>query len=256
MSVYAPHMGLDGRVALVTGAGGEGMGRSIALTLARDGADIVLNYHRKDARVRETAAAIEAMGRRAFAFAADVADAAQVDAMIATATRELGPIDILINSAGGPWKPQDITDIDPAHFRAVLAQEIEATFLLIRATLPGMRARGWGRIVSIGGYGADDWRYGPPQAPLDYPLGKAARHWLTRTLAPREAAHGVTINAVAPGPTPRVTLEQALAAVHGERGPRDGNAPQDIANVVAFLCSDAAARITGAVIPLPGATAT
>lgn len=131
------------------------MGRSIALTLARDGADVVLNYHRKDQRVAETAAAIEAMGRRALPFAADVADAAQVNAMVAAAGT-LGPVDIVVNSAGGPWKPQDITEIDPAHIRAVLAQEVEATFLLIRATLPGMRGRGWGRIVSIGGHGADD----------------------------------------------------------------------------------------------------
>lgn len=248
-------MELEGRVALVTGAGGEGMGRSIALTLARDGADIVLNYHRKDQRVAETAAAIESMGRRALPIAADVADPAQVEAMVADAERALGPIDIVVNSAGGPWKPQDITEIDPAHFRNVLAQEIEATFLLIRATLPGMRARGWGRIVSIGGFGADDWRYGPPDAPLDYPLGKAARHWLTRTLAPREIGRGITINAVAPGPTPRVTLDEALAAVRGERRPRDHNTPQDIAEIVSFLCSDAAARVTGAVIPVPGATA-
>ena len=248
-------MGLEGRVALVTGAGGEGMGRSIALTLARDGADIVLNYHHKDQHVTATTGAIAAMGRRVLPFAADVSDPEQVDAMLAAAARELGPVDILVNSAGGPWKPQDITEIEPAHFRKVLALEIEATFLLIRAALPGMRARGWGRIVSIGGYSADDWRNGPPEAPLDYPLGKTARHWLTRTLAPREIGGGITINAVAPGPTPRVTLDDALASLRGERGPRDLNTPQDIADVVAFLCSDAAARVTGAVIPLPGATA-
>ena len=239
----------------MTGAGGEGMGRSIALTLARDGADVALNYHRKDQRVAETAVAIQAMGRRALPYAADVTDALQVDAMVAAVAKALGPVDIAVNSAGGPWKPQDITEIDPAHFRDVLAREIEATFLLIRATLPGMRERGWGRIVSIGGHGADDWRYGPPEAPLDYPLGKAARHWLTRTLAPREIARGITINAVAPGPTPRVSLEEALAAVRGERGPRNQNTPQDIADVVAFLCSEAAARVTGAVVPVPGATA-
>ncbi len=248
-------MGLEGRVALVTGAGGEGMGRSIALTLARDGADVALNYHRKAERVAETASAIVAMGRRALAIPADVADEAQVAAMVARIEQELGPVDVAINSAGGAWKPQDITEIEPAHFRTVLAQEIESMFLIIRATLPGMRERGWGRIVSIGGHGADDWRYGPPEAPLDYPLGKAARHWLTRTLAPREFAAGITINAVAPGPTPRVTLDEALAALRGERGPHDHNTPQDIADVVAFLCSDAAERITGAVIPVPGATA-
>jgi NAD(P)-dependent dehydrogenase (short-subunit alcohol dehydrogenase family) len=116
-----------------------------------------------------------------------------------------------------------------------------------------MRERGWGRIVSIGGHMADDWRHGPPEAPLDYPLGKAARHWLTRTLAPREFARGITINAVAPGPTARVTLEAALAAARGEAISAEGNTPQHIADVVSFLCSDAAARVTGAVIPIPGA---
>ncbi len=248
-------MELSGRVALVTGAGGEGMGRAIALTLARDGADVVLNYHRKDQHVSETVAAIESMGRRVLPFAADVSDPEQVDALFAAAAGALGPVNIVVNSAGGPWKPQDITEIEPAHFRKVLALEIEATFLLIRAALPSMRTRGWGRIVSIGGYSADDWRNGPPEAPLDYPLGKAARHWLTRTLAPRESRFGVTINAVAPGPAPRVSLADAMASLRGERGSRDHNTPQDIADIVAFLCTSAAARVTGAVIPVPGATA-
>jgi NAD(P)-dependent dehydrogenase (short-subunit alcohol dehydrogenase family) len=246
-------MSLEGRVALVTGAGGQGMGRSIALTLAHDGADVVVNYRRNVEAAGRVVEAIESIGRRAVAVQADVGDALAVDAMVATAVERFGKVDVVVNSAGGPWKPQDITDIEPAHFRDVLAREVESTFLLMRATLPGMRARGWGRFVSIGGYGADDWRYGPPDAPLDYPLGKAARHWLARTIAPREFASGITINAVAPGPTARLTLEQALAALDGVRPPVEGNSPQDIASVVAFLCSDAAARVTGAVIPVPGA---
>jgi 3-oxoacyl-[acyl-carrier protein] reductase len=248
-------MSLEGRVALVTGAGGQGMGRSIALTLARDGAEVAVNYRRNRDGADDVVRAIEATGRRALAVQADAGDAAAVDAMVAAVTERCGKVDILVNSAGGPWKPQDITEIAPEHLRAVLTQEVESVFYLLRAVLPGMRERGWGRIVSIGGHGADDWRYGPPEAPLDYPLGKAARHWLTRTLAPREAAHGITINAVAPGPTERVSAEDALAAVRGERKPHDGNTPQDIADVVAFLCSDAAARIAGAVVPMPGATA-
>jgi len=247
-------MGLQGRVALVTGAGGEGMGRSIALTLARDGADVVLNYHRKAERVAETAVAIEAMGRRALPLAADVGDPDAVAAMASEAERVFGRVDVLVNSAGGPWKPQDITAIEPAHLRAVLAREIESVYYLLRAVLPGMRLRGWGRVVSIGGHMADDWRFGPPEAPLDYPLGKAARHWLTRTIAPREFAHGITINAVAPGPTRRVTLDAALAALYGGRQPAGGNTPQDVADAVSFLCDEGAARITGAVIPIPGAT--
>ncbi len=229
------------------------MGRSIALTLARDGADVVVNYRKSKEAAGAVVQAIEMIGRRAIAVVADVADAAAVDAMFALAARGLGPVDIVVNSAGAPWKPQDVTEIEPEHLRAVLAREIEATYFILRAALPSMRARGWGRFVSIGGHMADDWRFGPPDAPLDYPLGKAARHWLTRTLAPREFDRGITINAVAPGPTARLSLEDALLAMNGELPRRDGNTPQDIAETIAFLCSDAAARITGAVIPVPGA---
>ncbi|HXK32439.1 MAG TPA: SDR family oxidoreductase [Dehalococcoidia bacterium] len=246
-------MTLEGRVALVTGAAGRGMGRSIALTLARDGADVVVNYRRSAAAADDVARAIGAMGRRALAHQADVSDPDQVAAMFERAASEVGPVDIVVNSAGGPWKPRDITEIEPETLRAVLAREVEATYYLLRAALPGMRERGWGRFVSIGGHMADEWRFGPPEAPLDYPLGKAARHWLTRTIAPREAAHGITINAVAPGPTAHIDgLEAARRQLEGRDEPTAGNRPQDIAEVVAFLCSEAAARLTGAVIPLPG----
>ncbi len=246
-------MGLEGRVALVTGAGGQGMGRSIALTLARDGADVVVNYRRNRDSADGVVAVIEGMGRRAIAVAADIADAGAIDAMFAEAAERLGTVGIVVNSAGAVWKPQDITEIEPAHLRDVLGREIESSYYLLRAALPDMRVRQWGRFVSIGGHMADDWRFGPPDAPLDYPLGKAARHWLTRTLAPREAPHGITINAVAPGPTVRFTAEEAMAAVRGELPRRNENTPQDIAEIIAFLCSDAAARVTGAVIPVPGA---
>jgi NAD(P)-dependent dehydrogenase (short-subunit alcohol dehydrogenase family) len=244
-------MSLEGRVALVTGAGGQGMGHSIALTLARDGADIVVNYRRRREGADDAAAAISALGRQALIAQADVADAAAVDAMFVAATKHFGHIDIVVNSAGAAWKPQDVTEIEPEHLRRVLAAEIEATYFLLRAALPGMRARGWGRFVSIGGHMADDWRFGPPDAPLDYPLGKAARHWITRTIAPREVGFGITVNAVAPGPTERLTPAEADAAARGE-GDATRHTPQRVADVVAFLCSDAAARVTGAVVPLPG----
>lgn len=229
------------------------MGRAIALTLARDGADIVLNYHRRDDHLEATVAAIEGFERVALAVSADVTDAAAVDAMFARATEAFGHVDVVVNSAGGPWKPQDVTEIEPAHLRRVLAMEVEATYYLLRAGLPGMRERGWGRFVSIGGHMADDWRYGPPDAPLDYPLGKAARHWLTRTLAPREFPRGITINAVAPGPTERASIKDVTDAARGSAAGGPGNTPQDIAEVVAFLCSEAAARVTGAIVPVPGA---
>ncbi len=106
-------MALEGRTALVTGAGGDGIGRAIALALARDGADVALNWHRKRDGAERTAGAIEAIGRRALLIDADVADATSVDALVRTAAEQLGQVDILINNAGGPWKPQDVTEIEP-----------------------------------------------------------------------------------------------------------------------------------------------
>ena len=245
-------MELAGRVALVTGASGRGIGRSTALTLAREGADVVVNYHERRDRAEEIARLIEACGRRALVHQADASDADAVAAMVAAAERELGRLDIAVVSAGGSWKPQDITEVEPAHWRRVMAEEIDAAYAVLRAALPGMRTRGWGRVVLVGGRDADEWRFGPPEAPFDYPLGKAARHWLARTLGPREIEHGVTVNAVAPGPTEYVTLEQARRLVEGDVEASDDPTPQDVADVIAFLCSERAQFITGAVIPIAG----
>ena len=228
------------------------MGRSIALTLARDGCDIMLNWRSSEDAAKRTAAAIEAMGRRTASHKADVADPAQAEALVRAAEQAFERVDVLVVSAGGAWKPQDIVDITPEHLRGVLAAEVESVYALLRAALPGMRERGHGRIVLIGGHMADDWRFGPPDAPLDYPLGKASRHWIVRTLAPRERDRGITINAVAPGPTRRFTHDEAVAALEALPAGNE-NTPQHIAEAVAWLCSDAASRMTGAIIPIPGA---
>ena len=247
-----PTMELSGRVALVTGASGKGMGRSIALTLAREGADIVINFKERRERAEATAGVIESMGRRAFVQQADASDPEAVRAMVEAAEAHFGRLDIAVCSAGASWKPQDFVDIDPAHWRSVMAEEIDAAYALIRAVLPRMRKDGWGRIVLVGGHMADEWRFGPPDTPLDYPLGKAARHWLARTLGPRELSRGITINAIAPGPIAYVTLEQARRLAEGDVEAGDAPTPQDAAEVVAFLCSERARRITGAVLPVVG----
>ena len=244
-------MELENRVALVTGASGRGMGRSIALTLAREGADVVVNFEKRRERAERVAQAIESSGRRALLHQADVRDPHAVEAMVRAVEAHFGRLDIVVCSAGGPWEPRDITEIAPEQWRATLAEEIDSAYGLLRAALPGMRSRGWGRVVLIGGLHADDWRFGPPDAPLDYPLGKAARHWLARTLGPRELPRGVTINAVAPGPMAYISLEQALRLVEGS----DTGCPptqQDVAEAVAFLCSERASQITGTVKEIVG----
>ena len=245
-------MELEGRIALVTGASGQGMGRSIALTLAREGADIVVNFKKRRERAEELAQVIEKMGRRALVQQADVADPAAVQTMVAATEAHFGQLDIVIASAGGSWQPRDLPEIEPEHWRDVLSEEIDAAYGLLRAALPGMRSRGWGRVVLIGGYRADDWRFGPPEAPLDYALGKVARDWFARALGPRERANGITVNTVAPGPVAYVTLEEAQELVQGNLTAGDEPTPQHVAELVAFLCSERARFVTGAVIPVTG----
>ncbi len=240
-------MSLEGRVALITGSTGRGMGRSIALTLARDRADVALNYETRPERAERMRAQLQSMGRRASLHQADVATEEGARSVFEGAVRELGRVDILVLSAGGAWQARDIVETPPEHWRRVLAEEVHAPLYLIPLALPAMRNRGWGRIVLIGGYDADDFR---EEWPLDYPLGKTARHWLTRTLARSELKHGITVNAIAPGDIPYVELDAALSDVaRGERWQtRIAPTPQDAGEVVSFLCSDAGRFVTGTIV--------
>ena len=243
---------LAGHVALVTGAAGPGVGRATAYALARDGADVVVNTDRSLAAAEAVAADLRALGRRAIAVVADGGDPAAVAAMFARARAEVGAPDIVVVSAGGRWRPRAIDAIPPEEWREVLSEEIDSFYLAVREALPAMRAQGWGRVVTVGGYDADHWDVSEEQGPIDYALGKAARHWLTRTLARREAEHGVTVNAVAPGPITRVPVEAIAAHVlHGESLEGYRRPTQvDVAEAIAWLCRSPA--VNGAIVDLPG----
>jgi 3-oxoacyl-[acyl-carrier protein] reductase len=224
------------------------MGRSIALTLAREGADVVLNYETRPERAEAVRQAIEGMGRKVALQQADVATEAGSRALVEAAMAAFGRVDILVVSAGGAWKPADTPGLEPSQWQRVLAEEVHAPLYLIPLVLPGMRERRWGRIVLVAGEGTAEW---PAEAPLDYGLGKAARVWLARALARREAEHGVTVNAIAPRTVPYVELSEAVADLEGEayRG-RAGPRPQDAGEAVAWLCSEAARAVTGTVVEL------
>ncbi len=247
---------LEGRVALVTGSTGEGMGRSIALTLARDGADIVLNTgtNRRTAAAtnRRLLAAVEEFGARAILAEARTYDHGEVQRMFDRARRELGPVDILVNNAGGRWDPRkDITKVDDRFWRDVLRAEIDGMFCTIRAALPDMRRRRWGRIVNLGMERSEEFM----EPPYDYTVGKIARHGFTRILSEVEMPRGVSVNAVAPGYIPGFTFAQALEAVrHGRNwAGRAHGTPQDVAELVAWLCTEDARYVKGAIIPVHGA---
>ncbi len=247
---------LGGRVALVTGSTGQGMGRSIALTLAREGADVVLNTgtnRRTSASSnRRLLGAIQSLGARAILIEAKTHERRAVRTMFARARRELGPVDILVNNAGGRWDPvKDLTKVDDPFWRDVLRAEIDGMFTTIQAALPDMRRRRWGRIVNLGMERSEEFM----EPPYDYTVGKIARHGLTRILSEVEIPHGVTVNAVAPGYIPEFTFAQALEAVrHGKAWTRRAyGTPQDVAELVAWLCTEEARFVKGAIIPVHGA---
>ncbi len=232
------------------------MGRSIALTLARDGADVVLNTgtNRRTASAsnRRLLSALKSLGSHAILVEAKTHDRRAVRAMFARARRELGPVDILVNNAGGRWDPRkDITAVDDAFWRDVLRAEIDGMFTTIRAALPDMRRRRWGRVVNLGMERSEEFM----EPPYDYTVGKIARHGLTRILSEVEMPHGVTVNAVAPGYIPTFTLAQALEAVRhgGTWTRRTHGTPQDVAELVAWLCTEDARFVKGAIIPVHGA---
>lgn len=183
---------LEGRVALVTG-GGRGIGRAIALTLAEAGAAIAVNYVQRADSAEATAREIRRQGRPAEALQADVSLAADVARLVETAESRLGPIDILINNAGVS-EPCPIEQLTEAMFERTLAINLKSAFLCIQAVLPGMRARGHGRIVNITSGAAR----GAGVVGVHYNASKAGMEGMTRGYAARVIKDGVTVNAVAP----------------------------------------------------------
>lgn len=247
------------RTALITGSCGEGMGRSTAFRLAREGMNIVLNYgtHRRGQEVQADAAriadAVRELGGRAIVQPADTTDEGQVVAMVEAAQKAFGGIDILVNNAGGEWDVRDYAEIELEHWRSVLSAEIDGAFLTMKHVVPGMRVRGWGRIVHIGLDGALQSRNVRNVAP-DYALGKAARAWMAAALGSQEFGKGITVNCIAPGPTAHMSFEGALQAARGDHSAwqeRERVTCHDIAEAVAFLCSEAGRMISGSTICFP-----
>jgi 3-oxoacyl-[acyl-carrier protein] reductase len=235
-----------GKVALVTGAAGNGMGRSIALTLAREGADVVVNYRTSQAQAAEIVAQIERNGGHAIAVQADIFEKQGCQLLVDTAIDRLGQIDMCIIGPGGSWHPEPIDQLAGAGTLEDLHREIAPLAYLLPLVLPGMYERKWGRIIGIAMHPN---RLSPAYA---YNLGKAARLQALQLASEPAWPHGVTVNIIAPGPV-RAIESLAEAIEHCEHGvewqTRADISPQDIAEGVAFLCSDAGRFITGCVMP-------
>jgi len=264
---------LSGRVALVTG-GSRGLGRADALTLARAGADVVIadiqveSDSGTEAEVygpmaqaaraqglvytEATAREIGELGRRSAAIKCDVTDREQVDEAVTRVVEEFGSVDILVNNAGTLDHLAQLSDQSPGLWERDLRVNLTGSFNCAQAVWPHMRERGWGRIVNMASVAGTLGGFGQ----ASYSTTKAGLLGLTRTLALEGARHGITCNAIVPG----VIGTEAFRFGNPEMNERmvrrtamrRAGEPQDVANAIAFLCSDLAGYITGVGLNVSG----
>jgi 3-oxoacyl-[acyl-carrier protein] reductase len=242
---------LAGKTALVTGAS-RGLGAAIAGELAESGARVAVNYLRGAEQAGKVVDGIRQLGGTAQAFSADVRDEQEVADLIKQVQKSFAPIDILVINATGPQPFLRIEDLDWGQCLAHLEFFVKSPLLLLKAVLPSMKERRYGRIINIG---SEVFERGVPEFSA-YVAAKGAQLGLTRSWAMELAPWQITVNLVAPGwiPTERHAndpqeMKDAYAAAVPMR--RMGR-PEDVANIVAFLASDEARFITGQKIAVNG----
>jgi 3-oxoacyl-[acyl-carrier protein] reductase len=245
-------LNLRGRVALVTG-GARGIGRAIALRLAEAGTNVVLNYQQATEAAEEVTRAAEQLGVAAMAVRADVRRLAEAERLVQTVVERLGGLDILVCNAG-VWAGAAVEEMDEALWDSSLDVNLKGTWTVCRAAVPGLKRRGWGRIVIISSTAG---QRGEAYV-SNYAAAKGGQIAFTKSLATELAPYGITVNAIAPGwvdtemtaavmqdKRRRVELEQSIPLG------RVANA-NDVAWPALFLCSEWARHITGEVLNVNG----
>ena len=242
---------LSGKVAVVTGASGQ-LGRVMARTLAQCGADVALHYLRNQEQAERVRAEVAALGVRAMTVQADVTVAAEVMAMRDAIVAQFGAPHIIVNNAVIQYKWTTILEQDEADYESQFRSCVLHNVLMAKAFVPGMIARGSGRVIGINTECAME--NFPTQSA--YVAGKRGMDGVLRVLAKEIGEHQITVNQVAPGWTISDRDREAgneHNAVYEQKVPlRRRGTDQEIANVVAFLASDLASFVTGAYIPVAG----
>jgi 3-oxoacyl-[acyl-carrier protein] reductase len=235
---------LNGRIALVTGAS-RGIGRAIAIALAKAGADVAVNYRERAIEAVDVVETIHAMGRRAIAVRADVSRGDAVSEMFQAIDHGLGSVDILINNAGIAIF-HDIDALTEEDFDHTIAVNLKSAFLCIRAVVPQMRQRGWGRIINISsGAARGAGGIGP-----HYNASKAGMEGLARGYAARLVKHGITVNSVAPSLIATDMVQAGLASSLSRIPVGRFGTSEEVAQVVLMLIGNG--YMTGQTVALSG----
>lgn len=247
------HLPLAGKIALITGSS-QGIGRATAHRLARNGADIVINYRSNATAAKEAQTSIEALGRRCISIQADVSQEEDVNRLFTEINQSLGSISILINNAG-TTRDKLILQMSLADFEHVIDSNLRSAFLCTKAALRGMMKARWGRIVNVSSVAGLLGSAGQ----ANYSASKAAIIALTLSTAREMASRNVTANAVAPGFIPTeltasLTEQQRDLILSSTPLGRFGST-EEVAAAICFLCSPEAGYITGQVLCVDGGMA-
>jgi 3-oxoacyl-[acyl-carrier protein] reductase len=240
-------LGIAGRVALVTGAA-RSLGRADAAVLAGEGCKVAivdLNAEGAEEAARELAAA----GGTARAYACDIRDSGQVQDTVARIERDLGPVDICVNNAGMIYTVGQLKDLRDEDWELNVAVNVTGTMKVTRAVFPGMRERRWGRVVCMASIAGLMGGFGQTA----YATSKLGVVGFAKSVALEGARYNVTCNALAPGIiAPNASLSPLYDRMVKRVAMQREGQPEDVAWAVAFLCSERARYITGAVLPITG----
>ena len=241
---------METKTALVTGAG-RGIGKAIALALAAEGYQIVVNYNGSEEAANEVVALCEEKGVKAMAYRCNVADYAAVEQMMNDVVKEMGSIDVLVNNAG-ITRDALVLSMKEEDFEKVIDTNLNSAFYMIKNTYHQFMKRRSGRIINISSISGLMGNAGQ----ANYAAAKAGMVGLTKSVAKELAGRGITCNAVAPGfietDMTAVLSEKVKAAAEAQIPMKKMGKPEDVAAAVAFLASDAARYITGQVLSVDG----